>query len=310
MRKVLAIILATLCLLGLTACRQGQTQPSIHSGTTVTFKAKILEIHDSTYLVEPMPDTQEAKSADKISVNKVGDLDVKVGDYIAITYDGLIMESYPAQIIASKIATYVHAGTPVQPAIPALVDVPKLSAEDLTDIMTGRTQDEVHAAWGSPHGVFSGFYGDIYYTDETKTMHVCIYYNYATKQIKHILCTEVDTRRSMFQYKYEGEGCGGDFIITLYSDGTFQYYEGTLSSYIGMGTWTIDENNITCLKDNVMHKSDGSEFIRTNYFYSIGNEMRWIAEGSDNFLYVTVKDGEKFISVYSGKEPNAPSLSS
>ena len=95
-------------------------------------------------------------------------------------------------------------------------------------------------------------------------------------------------------YVYEGEGAGSEFYIMLRSDGTFQYYEGMLSSYIGMGTWEIDEDNIICMNDNMTHKIDGTEFVRTNYFLSIGNELTWIADGSDNFLYVKVEDGEKF----------------
>ena len=95
-------------------------------------------------------------------------------------------------------------------------------------------------------------------------------------------------------YVYEGEGAGSEFYIMLRSDGTFQYYAGMLSSYIGMGTWEIDEDNIICMNDNMTHKIDGTEFVRTNYFLSIGNELTWIADGSDNFLYVKVEDGEKF----------------
>ena len=33
-------------------------------------------------------------------------------------------------------------------------------------------------------------------------------------------------------YRYEKEGFGGDFVITLKADGTYTFYEGYLSSYI------------------------------------------------------------------------------
>ena len=36
-------------------------------------------------------------------------------------------------------------------------------------------------------------------------------------------------------FVWEKEGFGGDFTITLNADGTYQYYEGYLSSYIGFG---------------------------------------------------------------------------
>ena len=35
-------------------------------------------------------------------------------------------------------------------------------------------------------------------------------------------------------YEYEKEGFGGNFTIQLKEDGTFTYYEGGLSSYIGI----------------------------------------------------------------------------
>ena len=144
--------------------------------------------------------------------------------------------------------------------------------------------------------MFSGFYGDIWYTDETKTVEVYVYYDFKTKIVQNADYAPVQTDPYYFSYKYLGEGFGGDFVITLCSDGTFQYYEGTLSSYIGIGTWTIDENNITCLKDNEMHRIDGTPYVRTNYFYSVGNQLEWIAEGSDGFLYVDVEDGAVFFS--------------
>ena len=39
----------------------------------------------------------------------------------------------------------------------------------------------------------------------------------------------------------ENGGFGGDFTITLREDGTYEYYEGFLSSYIGTGTWTVED---------------------------------------------------------------------
>ena len=50
-------------------------------------------------------------------------------------------------------------------------------------------------------------------------------------------------------YKYEGEGFGGDFTITLNADGTYEFYEGPLSSYMGMGTWYA--------ADDVIHMAEG-----------------------------------------------------
>ena len=75
----------------------------------VSFVAKVMEINDSNYLVEPLENTNEAKSSDRISVgiSNVKEIpnDIKVDDYIEIFYNGMILESYPAQINASEIKT-------------------------------------------------------------------------------------------------------------------------------------------------------------------------------------------------------------
>ena len=110
-------------------------------------------------------------------------------------------------------------------------------------------------------------------------------------------------------YTYEKEGCGGQFTIKLFENGTFQYYEGMLSSYIGMGTWTL-EHNVLCLQDQEMHRftddfSTMEPYIRTNYFRVKQDRLVWLEENSDNFLYVKVSDSERFSAVE--VEPNTSS---
>ena len=101
-------------------------------------------------------------------------------------------------------------------------------------------------------------------------------------------------------YNYEKDGFGGPFTINLFEDGTFQYYEGMLSSYIGMGTWTLEENNVLCMKDQEMGRfsddfSKVEMYVRTNYFKVEEDCLVWLAENSDNFLYVDVEDGDRFL---------------
>lgn len=85
----------------------------------VTFKAEVMEAGKGL-LVSPDPKSDEYKSSDKISVNVLdstikddtGNLiiltELKAGDIIEITYNGTILESYPAQIGASKIDVIDH----------------------------------------------------------------------------------------------------------------------------------------------------------------------------------------------------------
>ena len=62
--------------------------------------AKILEISGQSCLVEPMPGSWELNSADKIWVQMLMDTNPmpRVGEILRITYDGVLMETYPAQI--------------------------------------------------------------------------------------------------------------------------------------------------------------------------------------------------------------------
>lgn len=86
-------------------------------------------------------------------------------------------------------------------------------------------------------------------------------------------------------YLYEGDGFGGGFTITLYSDGTYSYYEGLLSSYIGTGNWTLDGDTLSLTDD---------AYSLVNRFRMEGDDLVFIEDGSTNFVYLTLPDGAKF----------------
>ena len=100
------------------------------------------------------------------------------------------------------------------------------------------------------------------------------------------------------RYTYEGKGFGGDFAITVRDDGTFTYYEGMLSSHLGNGTWAVSGDILT-LTDR-----KGAEPVRVNRFRMEGDDLVFLAEGSDNFLYVQLSEGERF---YGEALPDTPS---
>lgn len=65
------------------------------------FRAKVLEVHGKSVLVEPLAGEDELLSSDKIYVSfeKLAQIpEIKAGDILEIRYDGMIRESYPAQI--------------------------------------------------------------------------------------------------------------------------------------------------------------------------------------------------------------------
>lgn len=66
-----------------------------------TFTAAVLEIHDSWLLVEPLEGEAIHASADRIMVSVSGLEGIpslQAGDRVDITFDGVLLESYPAQI--------------------------------------------------------------------------------------------------------------------------------------------------------------------------------------------------------------------
>ena len=65
------------------------------------FQAKILEIFDGSYLVEPLEGSLELRSSDRITVSMKyldSSLEPEVGDIIEIIHSGEIMESNPARL--------------------------------------------------------------------------------------------------------------------------------------------------------------------------------------------------------------------
>ena len=92
------------------------------------------------------------------------------------------------------------------------------------------------------------------------------------------------------QYVWEKKGFGGDFIITLNDDRTYQYYAGFLSSYIGMGTW-INDNGIIVMSEDKEFCGNDSVFR----FKLTEEGLIYIADGSSKFMYVDVADGDRFL---------------
>ena len=70
-----------------------------------SFLGKVIESTSKYIIVEPNENEEIRKSADKISIGlgKNNDALYEIGTNVKITYDGIVMESYPAQINAIKI---------------------------------------------------------------------------------------------------------------------------------------------------------------------------------------------------------------
>ena len=88
-------------------------------------------------------------------------------------------------------------------------------------------------------------------------------------------------------YRYEGEGLGGDFTLTLAADGTYTFYEGPLSSYLGGGTWEMWYGQVWLTEER--------GFDLSFSFLPAEDALVYLAESSDAFPYVTPADGARFI---------------
>ena len=108
--RFFAVVLLAVALLVLSSC-SGAGNTGAGSRDEVSFVAAVLENNGTNLLVEPEEDSDELRSADKITVHvsdNVKLLDsqgngikidgVETGDKVRIFYDGAIAESYPAQI--------------------------------------------------------------------------------------------------------------------------------------------------------------------------------------------------------------------
>ncbi|MBN2878370.1 MAG: hypothetical protein JXN65_01960 [Clostridia bacterium] len=91
MKKILIIFMAVLIMLLAVSCEKQEEK--------ITFSGTIIELSGDRAIIEPFDGEDILRSADKISVDISGsEVSFAVGDQVTIEYDGLVMESYPAQV--------------------------------------------------------------------------------------------------------------------------------------------------------------------------------------------------------------------
>lgn len=118
----LALLLITVIVLA-SGCEGKINQTAIPNSKDTTdsekFNAEVMVAGDFI-LAAPNQTSKEYKGSDKVSVNltdclvtdlrgeEISGKELKAGDIIEITYDGVMMESYPAQIRASAVRVTDH----------------------------------------------------------------------------------------------------------------------------------------------------------------------------------------------------------
>ena len=95
MKKYLILLLAVFCLVSLLACGKPGKE-DVH-----TFRATVLEVHQTYLLVEPADGSPERNSADQITLSLQGKTSwptPQEGDTVDVFYNGELLETYPAHI--------------------------------------------------------------------------------------------------------------------------------------------------------------------------------------------------------------------
>ena len=87
-------------------------------------------------------------------------------------------------------------------------------------------------------------------------------------------------------YQYAGQGFGGDFTLTLLPDGTYTFYEGFLSSYLGGGEWRVEGPRLYLYEQNGLNLD--------NTFLPLDGALYFVEADSDGFPSVRVPDGGRF----------------
>ena len=108
--KKWVVILAVILIIAATALAIWQPWEKVNQTdlplvqTQYDFQAIIIEIDGDHVLVEPLEGENERNSSDRISFScaELEDVSASVGSVVKVTYDGMIRETYPAQIDAQQ----------------------------------------------------------------------------------------------------------------------------------------------------------------------------------------------------------------
>jgi len=93
---------------------------------------------------------------------------------------------------------------------------------------------------------------------------------------------------------YSRENANGfdHFTITLNEDGTYSYFETMISSHLGMGEYTFEDGIVTLIDDQIPGLY--GSLTHTYRFRYEGGSLIFLADESDNFMYINLPDGAQF----------------
>ena len=99
MKKAMALVLASICVLGLIGCKKDKQGNLDNDDVTGEFTFIVMEVSKSHLLVAEIGEDGKAMKTKQYSVPNVfyPDNEIVVGDKVAIHHDGVILETFPMQ---------------------------------------------------------------------------------------------------------------------------------------------------------------------------------------------------------------------
>ena len=238
-------------------------------GLPMVLNAKLLEIHDGYYLVEPVKGSWELNSASQIEVpmkNMEPSPEPQVGDILEIEYDGQLHKTYPARIIEVYGIRVISERPYVTEAL-TLNEVAELVKQQHTVSFVGMMREAVHGYWGKPDYEAFGFFGDIYHVPDTFES---IVFRYDDSEI--VTAVEIEYRNevpgdALFiveirdREKEEHLDCA-EAEELFFEDDEYEYYFNVIKSHYVIVTYNNanSEDIITALNSGRATIADLDEF--------------------------------------------------
>ena len=113
-------------------------------------------------------------------------------------------------------------------------------------------------------------------------------------------CAEQNIDFAEKAYIYEQLLGDEPFIIYIEADGTYTYSEGS-QNLISYGTWSYRNGILTLHDDDKDNSLSNIDNIIINKFTVESGYLAFIEEGSTNFKYLKISDGDKFYDMSSEK---------
>ena len=125
--------------------------------------------------------------------------------------------------------------------------------------------------------------------------------NYALNNIAGYKKAELISGPYVYHSAESSEDPFGFSIYINTENETFLYFECMISSFIGNGKYTV-ENGILKITDTRPTVEGSRQCV--NLFRIEKNALVFIAEGSDNFMYVRIPDGAMFYTTFDSAPPS------